>query len=229
MSTHRVWSSAPVEPIKVLIADAQLLFADALALALAWSPDVAVVDERPETGLAVLQTARAHHPDVALIDFWLPDMEAPVLVRELHERVPETNVIHLAWFHGPPQAQASLNAGAASFLPKSITVERLAEGVRRAHAGERPVFGEQLDRLVQTIKARADFIDLVGERFATLTPRELEVLQLLAGGLTMVEIAARLDVKQNTARTHVQNLLQKTGARSQLELVLLARDQGLVP
>ncbi|MEX2621767.1 MAG: response regulator transcription factor [Egibacteraceae bacterium] len=218
-----------MEPIKVLIADAQLLFADALALALGWSPDLALVEERPQTALAVIQVVAVHRPEVALVDFWLPDMEGPVLVRELHERVPDTKVIHLAWFHGPQQAQASLDAGATGFLPKSITVERLAEGIRRAHVGEHPVFGEQLDRLMQTIAARAEFVALVGERFARLTPRELEVLQLLAGGLTMVDIAAKLDVKQNTARTHVQNLLHKTGARSQLELVVLARDQGLVP
>lgn len=218
-----------VTVIHVLIADAQGLFSDALARCLADWEDFEVLADRPLTGVRALHTALEHKPDVALIDYWLAEMDGPVIARELLARLPDTKVIHLSWFHGPDQVEASLASGAVGFLPKSLSVPQVAEAIHRAVGGERPVFEERLSRMVDAITQRADYIDRQASRFNTLTARELGVLRELAGGYTVDQIGRRLGITYGTARTHVRRIVQKTQARSQLEVVAMAKEQGLVP
>lgn len=213
----------------VLIADAQSLFADALARALGAWEDLAVLDERPVTGLQAVKAAASLKPDVALVDYWLAEMDGPATAREILGLLPHTKVIHLSWFHGPDHVKASLSSGAVGFLPKSLLVPRVVEGIHRAVAGERPVFGDRLGRMVEAIESRAEEIDRDAQRFATLTPRELEVLRELAFGRTLQQIARKMGITHGTARTHQRRLLSKTQAASTLEVVARAKNQGLVP
>jgi DNA-binding NarL/FixJ family response regulator len=214
---------------RVLIGDAQHLFADALAEALACRSDLSVLDTRPCQGVEALRVATNSTADVALLDYWLPDMEGPVAIRELLRRAPEVKVLTLSWFHGADQVQLALRAGAVGFLPKSLSVQRVAEAVRRAHEGENPVFGEELARLVDQLAMRAAAVQEVTGRFAELTVREIEVLQLLALGRSRTAIARCLEISEATVRTHITRLLGKSGATSQLEVVTMARDAGIVP
>lgn len=213
--------------ISVLVADAQALFADVVALALADKPSIAVCEERPSAASAAVQLAATTRPDVALVDYWLDARPAPAVAQAILEVSPETKLVHLSSVHGPEQVQASLGAGAVGFLPKSVRVNQVAEAVYRAYAGERPVFEEQLAALVRTIEERDRQAADKMERFASLTAKELEVVEQLARGRAPDEAADRLGISLWTVRTHVRNVLRKTGARTQVEMVAMAHGAGL--
>lgn len=215
-------------PVRVLIADTQTLFSDALARSLAAWEDLAVLGELPCTGVAAIQAAASHKPDVVLLDYWLAEMDGPVTARQLLARLPATKVLHLSWFHGRDQVEASLASGAVGFLPKGVRVPQVVEAIRRAVAGECPVFEERLGRMVGAIEQRADEVDGDAERFATLTPRELEVVRELARGAPVAEVARRLGITYGTARTHHRRVLAKTESSSNLEVIAKAKNQGLV-
>lgn len=224
----RLWTVWGVTAISVLVCDAQPLFSDALGLALTHFEGLHILTERPADATAAVEATARIRPDVALIDFWLEGMEAPAVAREILAHSPGTRILHLSWFHGPGQIEQSAAAGAVGFLPKGLSVAQVAEGIQRAYAGENPVFEKEVDDLIMRVEERGRYIQQVGERLATISPRELEVLRLLAVGTSSDEIARRLGIAETTVRTHIHRILTKTGAHSQLEAVALARDQGLI-
>lgn len=216
-------------PIRVLVADSQVMFADALALALERHDDVAVVEQRPETGVAAVQATSDAPVDVVLLDYWIRDMAGPQAVELLLSHAPDVSVLVLSWFHGPNEIQQSLAAGAAGFLPKSLRVAKVHEAVTRVHAGEPLVFSEELFELSRTIEARGQRATDLAQRLEALTPRELEVLRLVGRGQSAEAVAEQLVISLRTVRTHIDRVLLKTGAHSQLEVVALARHHGLIP
>ena len=125
--------------------------------------------------------------------------------------------------------QEALASGAVGFLPKGLTVAQVGEAIRRARAGQVPVFEEELQGLMQRIGWRQAFIENQAESVAKLTPRELQILRLMGRGLSVDDIAERLKMATSTARRHVHNILDKTGARSQVEAIVIARDHRLIP
>lgn len=211
-----------------MIADAQLLFAESLGVALVDRYGFTVLQDHPTKGTDVLALAVAERPDVALLDYWLPDMESSALIKQFLRRLPYANIITLSWFHGPPQIQAALDAGAVGFLPKGVHIQTVADAIQQAVAGDTPVFAEEIAEMLDRITVRTSIVEERSERFATLTPRELHVLQLLATGLSALEIHQYLEISEATARTHIRRILAKTGAHSQVELIALAREQGLL-
>jgi len=217
-----------MDEIRVLVADAQLLVADALSVALSRCIELDVLDDHPQSAVDALKAVMTDRPDVALLDFWLYGMEAPALTREILARFPDTKVLNLSWFHGRGQIDAALAAGAVGFLPKSLTVDQVDDAIHRAHAGEAPVFAAELSLLVDQIDDRADISSVVADRVATLTRRELEILRMIAEGVSVKQISVALGIKTATTRTHVREILHKMGAQSQIEAIVLARDQGLV-
>lgn len=215
--------------IRVLVADAQYMFANALAVALSHHANLSLVDEYPTTGVETISAVTTHNVQVVLVDYWLHEMDGPAVTKAILARRPQTKIVTLSWFHGPQQIETALNAGAVGFLPKSLSVEKAAEGIRRATDGEDPIFAEELEKLVGRILERRDYIEGTVRGLAQLTNRELELLRLLAAGLTVHDSARRLDITLATVRSHVHNMLQKTEAQTQLELVAIARQEGLVP
>lgn len=214
---------------RVLVADADYLVADALAAALAALGDVEVADARPGHGRAVLQAAAAgKRVDVVLVDYWLPDMAGAAVVRQLRARAAQAKVVVLSSGHTPSHVRDALMAGAAGFVPKSVSVARVAEAIARVTAGEHPVFEAELAEMVDDLEAREEATEDVDARFAALTPRELEVLQALAAGRASTAVAEDLSVSYATVRTHVNRILAKTATSSQLEVVALARERGIV-
>lgn len=213
---------------RVLVADADYLVADALAAALAALGDVEVADARPGHGRAVLQAAAGKRVDVVLVDYWLPDMAGAAVVRQLRARAAQAKVVVLSSGHAPSHVRDALMAGAAGFVPKSVSVARVAEAIARVTAGEYPVFEAELAEMVDDLEAREEATEDVDARFAALTPRELEVLQALAAGRASTAVAEDLSVSYATVRTHVNRILAKTATSSQLEVVALARERGIV-
>lgn len=218
-----------VVAITVLVADAQALFSQALAVALDRCPDFSLFDERPTNGIEAAKTVGTLKPDVALIDYWIGEMNGAAADRSILAQSPETAVINLSWFHGPSQIQDALDSGAAGFMPKSVDLEQVEEGIRRAHAGERPVFEHALAKVVGRIAERQERGQELWRRLQSLSPRELETLRLISAGLTVERVAKQLGVSMPTVRTHIHNILRKTETRTQMEAVALARDQGLLP
>lgn len=214
--------------ITVLVADNQFLFADALARCLGTLPDLEVLPDRPQEATRALEVVEADKPDVALLDYWLAGMTGPALIRVLSSRVPRTRLVHVSWFHGAPHIQASLDAGAAAFLPKGVGVDQVAEVVRRVHAGQTRALAEKVGGLVQKVNRRAADVDGQWERLTELTPRELEVLRLLADGLSVQDVCEALTVTEATVRSHIHHVLTKTGTRNQMEAVALAREHGVL-
>lgn len=220
----------------VLVADAQLLFADALGLALARHADLEVVPERPRTAPEVLQVAELYCPDVAVLDLALEGMAPAALVTALARRAPGVGVLSIGLLYLPQEVDAVLEAGAAAFAPKMVPLADLTGAIRRiaaaaAAAGKLTATtsgGQPAEAQGPTGGAPGGQPGAGGDHLADLTARQLEVLALLARGLSVEQAADRLGVGQSTVRTHIRRILRRTGASSQLEAVALARRHGVV-
>ncbi len=208
--------------VRVLVVDDHRMFATSLALAL---------DQ--ERGLSVLGTASTlaearrwvatDPPDVLLIDHRLPDGLGVAALPELKRLAPAMRVVLMSASVDDTALVHAIESGAAGFLSKSASVEELVQAIRAAAAGEVLVSPALLARLLPRLSR-----DRLGVG-TELTPREVEVLEVLSGGLSNSDIAAELGISVNTVRNHVQNVLVKLGAHSKLEAAAIAVRAGLVP
>lgn len=215
--------------VAVLIADAQPLFAQSLAVALSRRNDMKLLRVHPRTGHDTVVAVERHSPDVALVDFNLPGMYGPAVARAIRTRASHVKVINLSWFHNAAQVAEALDSGVVGFLPKTASLEQVEQAIQLAVAGERLVFTKELARHLEAIGDWERTLDDMVDRLANLTPRELQVLRMLAGGLVVDDIAQQLHVTTDTARSHVRSILSKTDTHSQLSAVAIARELGIVP
>lgn len=213
----------------VLLVDTQTLLSDALAAELDRHSDLSVIDDRPSTGAEALEVAEAHQPDVALVDCWLPDVQGPAMVRMLLARLPACKVIVLSGFYSPKHIEDALLAGAVGFIPKTIRLDDLVQAIVDAQAGVYPVDAERLRKLRRTLSRRVEVNDVLHDRFTSLTPREVEVLNLLNQGRSTDEIADELHITVKTVTNHVQAILDKSGSSSRGQAVAVARNLAFVP
>lgn len=213
---------------KVLIADSQLLFAEAIGCILGLQPGLHVHPRYPTTGYEAVELAWAVRPQVFLLDLWMPDIEGAAATRMMLSRAPGIKVVILAWFYGADHIEKALSAGAAGFLPKSIGIGKLIEGVRAAASGDSPVCLPELDRLFRQVSKKGDQAAAVLRRLQALSARELQILTMLSLHLSVTEVAGQLFISPTTVKTHVRNMLKKTGARSTREIVNMAISCGLI-
>lgn len=211
--------------ISVLIADSQRLFAQALREALAQQPDLEPLRESPPTGLETVNAALKLAPDVTLLDYWMTGMEGPAVTRLILKRAPERRIILLCWFHGTPEIQEGISAGAAGVLSKDVEVPNLAEAIRQVHAGY-PLLGGA--DVVPTQPGSAPRGTQNWEGVLNLTPREIEILGKLAVSGRPEDVAKELFVSLGTIRNHIQHIMIKMGARSHVEAVVMAQQHGLI-
>jgi DNA-binding NarL/FixJ family response regulator len=213
--------------IKILLADDQTLFREGLRLVLTAQSDLEVVGEATN-GAEALQLAATLHPHIILMDMRMPVMGGVEATRRLQETQPECRVIVLTTFDEDELLFAGLRAGAVGYLLKAVSSPRLLEAIRTVARGE-----AILDPAV-TSKVMGAFT-----RLATPTPqpqplaeplseRELEVLRLLAGGVSNQEIANRLIVAVNTVKRHVSNIMSKLGVENRTQAVAKAREIRLL-
>jgi DNA-binding NarL/FixJ family response regulator len=206
--------------ISVLVADDHAVFAQTLAAALKALPDleVAGVAKRADDARALVAGAP---PDVAVLDVEMPGTNGIELARELRRTSPSTRVIMLTGTTDASLFAAAMDAGACGYLLKDAELTEVIDAIRRAAAGNVVVPQHVVGRLLEAKAPRK------GEG-ADLTKRELEVLSLLAEGTDAKTLAKALGVTWHTARTYVQNVLTKLGARSQLEAVAKATKLGII-
>lgn len=218
--------------INVLVADQALLVSSALAaslrLCVSECPDLEVTHDYPRDPDALARAVQAHSPEVALVGTPLAGATGAEATRAALAANADLALLLLGHECHPEQVREALTAGAVGFLPKSLDVRTVAEGIYRAHAGENPVFARQLVSLFRLIESRRRRKAEMAERLAGLSPRQREVLSLMHTGLSVEAIAERLDLAAPTVRSHIQTLLTKLNVRSQVEAVAVARDLGVV-
>ena len=198
--------------IKVLLADDQALVRGAMAALLDMEPDLAVVAEVGR-GDEVLDAAREHGADVALLDVEMPGMDGVAAARELHRALPGCRVLMVTTFGRAGYLRQAMAAGASGFIVKDTPARQLADAVRRVHEGLRVVD----PALAAQSLAQGD---------SPLTEREADVLRSARDGGTVADIARDLHLSEGTVRNHLSSAIGKTGARTRAEAVRLAVDNG---
>jgi len=214
--------------IRVLIADDHELMRNGLRAILGAQQDIEVVGEAEHGALAVENAIRLH-PDVVIMDIRMPRLDGIEATRRLAvqgEKAPK--VLVLTTFDLDEYVYQALRAGAAGFLLKDTPPRQLAEAVRTIAAGESLLAPAVTKRLIERYVSRPPGDTARRERFAELTERELEVLQLITRGLSNAEIGARLFLSEATVKTHVTRILSKLGVRDRVQAVVLAYETGLV-
>ncbi|SCF16497.1 two component transcriptional regulator, LuxR family [Micromonospora purpureochromogenes] len=198
--------------IRVLLADDEELIRQALAALLGLEDDLEVVAQAAD-GRSALDAARAHRPDVAVVDLEMPAPGGIALAAELGRALPSCAVVILTGHGRPGHLRQALTAGARGFLPKGAPGGALADVIRRVHAGSRYV----------DPALAADALTLPP---CPLTPRELETLRLAEYGAPVAVIARRTALAAGTVRNHLSASVQKLGAADRAEAVRIAREAG---
>ena len=214
--------------IRVLIADDHALMRNGLHAILAAQEDMDVVGEA-EHGAQAVEEAIRLHPDVVIMDIRMPRLDGIEATKRLAaqgEKAPR--VLVLTTFDLDEYVYEALRAGAAGFMLKDAPPRQLAEAVRTVAAGESLLAPAVTKRLIERYISRPPSDTARRERFAELTERELEVLQLITLGLSNAEIAARMFLSEATVKTHVTRILSKLGVRDRVQAVVLAYESGLV-
>ncbi|EYT83797.1 LuxR family transcriptional regulator [Streptomyces sp. Tu 6176] len=210
-------------PVTLLIADDDEVTRSGLRTLLAAQPGLAVTGEAAD-GAEAVERARLLRPDVVLMDVRMPRLDGIEATRRLLAEPDPPKVVVITTFENDGHVTAALGAGAAGFVLKRYPVGRIAEAVRVVAAGEAILFPAALRRMV----AARPLGSAEALPRAALTGREEEVLRLMATGLSNPEIARALTVSQETAKTHVGNVLTKLGAQNRTHAVVIAYESGLV-
>jgi NarL family two-component system response regulator LiaR len=206
--------------IRVMIVDDHDMVRRGLATFLKARADLELVGEAKD-GREAVQICERTKPDVIVMDLVMPKMSGAEATRTILKRWPQVQVIALTSFGEKELVEEALQAGAISYLLKTVSADGLAEAIRAAYAGRSTLAPEAFQALVEARGQEAT----PGEN---LTPRELEVLALLAEGLTNPEIAERLNVSRSTAKAHVSHILSKLEVSNRAEAVALAIKHKLV-
>jgi DNA-binding NarL/FixJ family response regulator len=211
---------------RVLIVDDDHLMRAGLVELLADEPDIEVVGQAA-TGREAIERARRLDPDVVLMDVRMPDLDGIGATHELARVVPRARVLILTTFEQDDYVFGALRAGASGFLLKRTRPEELIAAVHTVAAGE-SLLSPSVTRRVIDRMAQQPAPDLAGHaRLGELTPREREVLELIARGLSNREIAARLVVEESTIRSHIRRILSKLELRDRVQIVIFAYENGL--
>jgi DNA-binding NarL/FixJ family response regulator len=212
----------------VVIADDQALVRTGFRLILT-EAGIPVVAEAAYGGEAVSAVLK-HKPDVVLMDIRMPDMDGLEATRRILAARPasECRIIMLTTFDLDQYVYAALTAGASGFLLKHVTPEYLVSAVRLVRSGDALLSPSITRRLVERFAPANPVSPPVHADLAALTPRELEVLQLLAHGLSNAELAGQLTLSEATIKTHIGRILTKLQLRDRVQAVVLAYQTGLV-
>lgn len=219
-------AEGPRRPIRILVVDDHTVVRRGIVHLLEEERGLEVVGEAGD-GATALALARALRPDVVLMDIGLPDLSGIEVTRRLTAEIPEVRVLILTVYDRDDFLFRALEAGASGYVLKGADVDDLLRAVRAVHAGEVFIYPRVATRLVQDYLARFRRGEAQDE-YQRLSPREREVLPLLAEGYTNEEIAARLHLSPYTVQTYRQRIMQKLNLHSRAELLRYALRRGLL-
>ena len=218
-------SEAPAK-VRLLVADDERVLRHALANVLAMTEGVAVVGEAADGDEAV-ELAVARQADVVLMDIGMPRCDGITATRRLAERAPDVKIVILTIYADDDRVFRALQAGARGYLLKDTGPEEIVRAVRAVRDGEGILHPGLVGRVMREFKRTAERRPEQDERFAELTAREREVLDLLAGGLRNQDIAARLSIAEKTVKHHISSILSKLQVNHRTEAAVLASRLGL--
>lgn len=211
------------EPISVLIVDDHPVVRQGIRTFLETQPDIVIVGEAG-SGREALAIVREQVPDVALVDLVLPEIDGVEVTRQIRRVSPRTQVVVLTSYDDDQYIFPALQAGAISFILKEVTPAELLEAIRRAARGEAVLHPRVALRVIREVRGGSALIN----PFTELTKRELEVLKLVAEGLSNAEIADCLFITQKTVKDHISNILSKLHLADRTQAAVYAWRQGLM-
>jgi DNA-binding NarL/FixJ family response regulator len=215
-----------VTPVRVLIVDDDDLMRAGLKSVLASDESVQVVGEIGD-GRAAVQSTREHRPEVVLMDIRMPGLDGIAATREVLAASPDVKVVMLTTFEEDDYIFGALNAGASGFLLKRTRPEELIAAIHTIAAGD-SLLSPSVTRRVIDRMAREPPVEVSSsKRLDSLTPREREVLELVAQGLSNGEIATTLFVEESTVKSHVKRILMKLALRDRVQAVIFAYESGV--
>ncbi len=210
----------------MLVADDEHLMRAGLIELLTTDPEIEIVGQA-STGREAVELARRLAPDVVLMDVRMPDLDGIAATRELSRTSPSVKVLMLTTFEQDDYVFGALRAGASGFLLKRTRPEDLIAAVHAIAAGD-SLLSPSVTRRVIDRMAQQPTPELAGQaKLEALTPRERDVLELIARGLSNREIAAALVVEESTIRTHVKRILAKLDLRDRVQAVIFAYETGV--
>jgi len=206
----------PPDPkIHVLCVDDHPLVRKGIAAILHNEADMALVAEA-DNGRDAVALFRQHHPDVTLMDLQMPVLDGIAAVKQIRSEFPEAKIIALTSFDGDQNVYRALEAGVRGYLLKETVHSEIVNAIRVVYSGKKLMSHDAAQRLAEYFPQ------------AALTPREVEVLTLVARGLANKEIAARLGTASGTIKMHVQNILEKLEATDRTHAVTIALKRGII-
>ncbi|MFE3448223.1 response regulator [Nonomuraea sp. NPDC059194] len=211
--------------IRIVIADDQAMVRVGLRMVVDSEEGMEVVGEASD-GHEALAVVRRTRPDIVLMDISMPRMDGLAAAKQIFEEPAPPKVVMLTTFDTDENLYAALRAGTSGFLLKVSPPEQLVEAIRVVHAGDALLDPAVTSRVIASFAGRHD--PAPPPQLADLTPRELEVLRLLARGLTNAEIARELFVGEATVKTHVARVLMKLRLRDRAQAVVFAYESGVV-
>jgi two-component system NarL family response regulator len=213
--TSAAEATPPAPRIRILLADDHPVVRLGLRTMLEAEPDLEVVGEAVDGAGAVAAFAQ-HRPDVTLLDLRMPGLTGPETITAIRALAPEANIIVVTTYDADEDVFRAVQAGARGYLLKDTFAEGMLEAIRNVHAGR---------RLIDPAVA-ARLMDRLNE--PSLTAREMEVLELVARGMTNREIGAALSVGEETVKAHLKHVFVKLGASDRTEAALIAVQRGLI-
>lgn len=215
-----------VDVIRILLADDHALVRQGTRELLDQQEDLRVVAEACD-GKEAVQLALKERPDVVIIDFAMPRLNGIEATRQIKSVAPNIAVLVLTAYDSEQYVFAFLEAGAAGYLLKDVSVDELIKAVRAVHAGE-SVLHPAITRKVISRFARPGDKQAPGNNMDQITERELEVLRLAARGMSNRDIASELEISMRTVQTHLSNVFNKMGVGSRTEAVMCGLRKGLI-
>jgi DNA-binding NarL/FixJ family response regulator len=212
--------------IRVLLVDDDDLMRAGLKAVLSSDESIEVVGEAGD-GRTAIEEARTRSPDVVLMDVRMPGLDGISATREVLATSPTVKVAVLTTFEQDDYIFGALSAGASGFLLKRTRPEELIAAIHAIAAGDSLLSPSVTRKVVERMAGRFEADPSAQERLGALTPREREVLELIARGLSNTEIAAELVVEASTVKTHVRRVLQKLRLRDRVQAVIFAYESGL--